>query len=113
MPCSTFSGSRVAALTWINPQHPPERFAAIDTAPQLAIEHCPARIRGAGSSRIGRCRHVRLSSLSWDNPDLRIWGTRYATEELNFCTGCVNWFTLAHPHPAHSEAGGPSYVQHP
>jgi hypothetical protein len=67
----------------------------------------------AGSSRISRCRHVRLSSPSWDNPDLRIWGTRCATEELNFCIGCVNWFTLAHPHPAHSEVGGPSYVQHP
>jgi len=40
-----FGGSPVAALIWINPQHPPERFAAIDTAPQLAIGQCPAQTR--------------------------------------------------------------------
>jgi hypothetical protein len=40
-----FSGSRVAALIWINPQHPSERFAAIDSAPQLAIGYCPAQTR--------------------------------------------------------------------
>jgi len=34
----------VAALIWINPRHS-ERFAAIDTAPQLAIGHCPAQTR--------------------------------------------------------------------